>query len=52
VVQTPADVDAVHDRAVELRYDVSMPPEDKAWGVREFHLRHPDGHTFRVSSAL
>jgi len=22
------------------------------WGVREFHLRHPEGHTFRVSAPL
>ena len=51
-VQTPADVDGVHERAVELGYEVSMPPKDEPWGVREFHLRHPDGHTFRISSAL
>ena len=22
------------------------------WGMREFHLRHPEGHTFRVSAPL
>jgi len=27
-----------------------MPPTDEPWGVREFHLRHPDGHTFRVGA--
>jgi len=42
------DVDALHARAVELGYDVSMEPTDEPWGVREFHLRHPDGHTFRI----
>jgi hypothetical protein len=51
-VPTPADVDEVHAQAVELGYEVSMPPQDEPWGVREFHLRHPDGHTFRVSSGL
>ena len=25
---------------------------DEPWGVREFHLRHPDGHMFRVSGGL
>jgi hypothetical protein len=25
-------------------------PTDEPWGVREFHLRHPDGHTFRVGA--
>jgi uncharacterized glyoxalase superfamily protein PhnB len=44
------DLDAMHTRAVELGLDVSMPPTDEPWGVREFHLRHPDGHTFRVSA--
>jgi len=51
-VETPADVDAMHARAVELGYEVSMPPTDEPWNVREFHLRHPDGHTFRVGSGL
>jgi hypothetical protein len=37
---------------VQLGYDVARAPTDEASGVREFHLRHPDGHTFRVSSAL
>ena len=27
-----------------------MPPTDEPWGVREFHLRHADGHTFRISA--
>jgi len=29
---------------------VTMPPTDKPWGMREFHLRHPDGHVFRVGA--
>jgi uncharacterized glyoxalase superfamily protein PhnB len=45
-----AQVDAMHARALELGLDVAMPPADEPWGVREFHLRHPDGHTFRVSA--
>jgi predicted enzyme related to lactoylglutathione lyase len=44
------DVDRMHARAVELGLDVSMPPTDEPWGVREFHLRHPDGHIFRVGA--
>jgi hypothetical protein len=47
---SPAEVDAVHAAALARKMDVSMPPRDEPWGVREFHLRHPDGHTFRVSS--
>jgi uncharacterized glyoxalase superfamily protein PhnB len=43
-------VDALHAMAVSLGYIVTMSPTDEPWGVREFHLRHPDGHMFRVSS--
>ena len=44
------DVDRMHARAVELRLDVVRPPADEPWGVREFQLRHPDGHVFRVGA--
>ena len=26
-----------------------FPPTDIPWNVREMHLRHPDGHLFRIS---
>src|SRR4051794_19257972 len=51
-LESPAAVDAAHERAVELGLDITWPPTDEPWNVREFHLRHPDGHTFRVSSGL
>ena len=41
---------ALHAKATALGYRITMPPTDEPWGVREFHLRHPDGHTFRVSA--
>jgi uncharacterized glyoxalase superfamily protein PhnB len=44
------ELDAVHARAAELGYEVALEPTDEPWGMREFHLRHPDGHTFRVSA--
>ena len=47
---SPADVDALHASALRHGHSVTMPPRDEPWGVREFHLRHPDGHTFRVSA--
>jgi catechol 2,3-dioxygenase-like lactoylglutathione lyase family enzyme len=49
-VRSPAEVDAAHARAVEHGLTVTSPPSDRPWGVRECHLRHPDGHTFRVSA--
>jgi len=32
--------------------DVTFPPTDMPWNVRETHLRHPDGHVFRISRGL
>lgn len=51
-VNSPAEVDAVHARTVELGLTITWPPTDEEWNVREFHLVHPDGHTFRVSAGL
>lgn len=46
------DVDAVHDRCIAEGLEVALPPTDMPWGVRELHVRHPDGHVFRVSRSL
>jgi uncharacterized glyoxalase superfamily protein PhnB len=47
-----AEVDRLHARALELGLDVLQPPRDEPWGVHEFHLRHPDGHVFRVGAFI
>jgi hypothetical protein len=44
------DVDAVHDRCTRANLDVIKPPANEPWGVREFHLRHPDGHVLRIGT--
>ena len=46
------DADAAHARCVQEGLDITWPPTDMPWGVREFHVRHPDGHVFRVSQGL
>jgi hypothetical protein len=43
------DVDEVHRQCVAVGLDVTFPPTNMPWHVREMHLRHPDGHVFRVS---
>jgi hypothetical protein len=45
------DLDAIYQRCVTERLDITHPPTDEPWGVREFHVRHPDGHVFRISKA-
>ena len=43
------DVEEVHKQCASSNLDVTFPPTDMPWGVREMHVRHPDGHVFRVS---
>lgn len=47
-----AEVDALHQTALDAGCIVTHSPTNEPWGVREFHLRHPDGHMFRVSAGL
>ena len=42
------DVDAMYKRCLERGIEVTWPPTDEPWGVREMHVRHPDGHVFRI----
>jgi catechol 2,3-dioxygenase-like lactoylglutathione lyase family enzyme len=46
------ELDAAYARARELGYEISLEPTDEPWRIREFHLRHPDGHTFRVGCEI
>jgi catechol 2,3-dioxygenase-like lactoylglutathione lyase family enzyme len=46
------DVDAVHRHCLEQGLEVTWPPTDEPWGVREMHVRHPDGHVFRISKGI
>jgi hypothetical protein len=46
------DVDALHKICVAAGLDVTCPPTDMPWCVREMHLRHPDGHVFRISKGI
>jgi catechol 2,3-dioxygenase-like lactoylglutathione lyase family enzyme len=46
------DVDAVHEHCRAQGIEVTYPPTDEPWGVREMHIRHPDGHVFRISRGI
>jgi uncharacterized glyoxalase superfamily protein PhnB len=46
------DADVVHERCVAEGLDVVRAPVDEPWDVREFHVRHPDGHVFRIGHAI
>ena len=46
------DVDAVLERCLQQGLEVTWPPTDMPWNVREMHVRHPDGHVFRISRGI
>ena len=46
------DVDAVHRQCVKENLEVTWPPTDMPWNVREMHVRHPDGHVFRIGRGI
>ena len=46
------DVDAVHQDCLAQGIEVTYPPSDEPWGIREMHIRHPDGHVFRISRGI
>jgi len=35
---------------VENNIDITQAPENMPWNVREMHIRHPDGHVFRIGA--
>ena len=46
------DVDVIHQRCLQQGLDITWPPTNMPWNVREVHVRHPDGHVFRISAGL
>src|SRR5437870_3365857 len=46
------DCDAVHRHYLEQGLDITYPPTNMPWNVREMHVRHPDGHVFRISQEI
>lgn len=51
-IDNKAAVLEMHEKVKKLGYKVTQPVRDEPWGIREFHLQHPDGHTFRISSGM
>jgi hypothetical protein len=46
------DVDSIYQHCLANDIEVTMPPTDEPWQVRELHIRHPDGHVFRISKGI
>lgn len=46
------DVDAAYQHCLAKGLEVTRPPTDMPWHLREMHVRHPDGHVFRIGHGL
>jgi len=46
------DVDVVHAQCLANECEIMWGPADTPWGVREMHIRHPDGHVFRIGNYI
>jgi catechol 2,3-dioxygenase-like lactoylglutathione lyase family enzyme len=46
------DVGEIYRHCVEEGLDITFPPTDMPWNLREMHVRHPDGHVFRIGQGL
>lgn len=46
------DVDEFHRHCLANDIEVTWPPTDMPWNVREMHIRHPDGHVFRIGKSI
>ncbi len=51
-LSSPGQVEAMYSRALVLGVPIVMPLTQQPWNATEFRIRHPDGHTFRVSAFL
>jgi catechol 2,3-dioxygenase-like lactoylglutathione lyase family enzyme len=51
-LESPAEVDKTYELARAQGVTVTRPPRNYPWGMRECHIVHPDGHTFRVGAGL
>lgn len=47
---SPAEVDAAYETARANGVVVTQAPADYPWGMREFNVRHPDGHVMRIGA--
>lgn len=51
-LSSPGQVEELFSRAMSIGVTIAMPITRQPWNALEFRIRHPDGHTFRVSSFL
>lgn len=51
-LSSPGQVEELFSKAMSIGVAITMPITRQPWNALEFRIRHPDGHTFRVSAFL
>jgi catechol 2,3-dioxygenase-like lactoylglutathione lyase family enzyme len=51
-IPSRGEIQEAYEHALANGITVTLPPQDMPWGMRECHIRHPDGHTFRLSCGI
>jgi catechol 2,3-dioxygenase-like lactoylglutathione lyase family enzyme len=46
------DVDEIYRNCLDQGIEIAFGPSDMPWNAREMHIRHPDGHIFRISRGV
>ena len=46
------NLDDIYKQCKTQGIEITWEPTDMPWNVREMHIRHPDGHVFRISQSL
>lgn len=46
------NVDSIYQKLQHTDVEIMHTPENMPWNVRELHIRHPDGHVFRLSQTI
>jgi hypothetical protein len=47
-----SDIDSIHRECETAGVEILMRPTDVPWGLRELHVRHPDGHVLRMGERI
>lgn len=50
MIDTPI-ISLSYQRCLAEGLEITWPPTDMPWNVREMHVRHPDGHVLRIAAA-
>lgn len=46
------DLEAVYQEYLEKGAEILKPPTNEPWGMREMHVKDPDGNTLRIGAGL